>query len=436
MLAMPVLGEQLLNFLVGFFDVWLSGHLPGDIRTDATAAVGVAAYVGWLASLIFSLVATGTTAIISRAWGAGNREEANQVANRSVVLSVVMGLLFLLMVFPSARFLVSGMGLHGRAAEIGTRFLQLDSIGLVFASVSMVIAAALRGCGDMRTPMWIFGFVNIVNVLFSTGLVYGFGPLPKMGVDGVVTGTVIARVSGGLLFLLCLWGGQRGLALDFQELRFGGSAIRRILRVGAPAAAEGVIMWIGHCVFLRMITGLGQNEFAAHIVGVRVEAISYLPAVAWGAAAATMVGQSLGAGQVERAFKVGQEAAIQCCIFGVLISLWFIFGADGIYSMMHQDPEVREVGSFPFRVVGLFQVPLVLGIVYCSAMRGGGETIFPMVSVAFSTYLIRLPVAYYCMGYLHMGLMGAWMGMNLDMLVRGALSTWWYLSKRWLGKTV
>jgi len=431
-LALPVLGEQLLNFLVGFFDVWLSGHLPGDIRTDATAAVGVAAYSSWLATLIFSLVATGTTALISRAWGAGNYSQANRIANRSVVLSLIMGLVFLALVLPSARLMVVSMGLDGRAAEIGEQFLRLDAIGLVFAAISLVIAAALRGCGDMRTPMWNFAAVNVLNVVFSTGLVYGLGPFPMLGVNGIVIGTVIARTCGGLIFLGWLWRGVHGLRLDVRELRLGGEIIGRILRIGMPAAAEGIVMWIGHVIFLRMISHLGQTEFAAHIVGVRVEALTYLPAVAWGAAAATMVGQSLGAGKPDRAYQAGQEAAFQCSLFGLAITLWFVLGASGIYSLMHQDPSVRAVGSFPFQIVGLFQIPLILSIVYCSALRGGGDTVFPLASVAFTTYLVRLPIAYYCTEVLHMGLMGAWMGMNLDMFVRGVLAAWWFASRRWV----
>lgn len=435
-LALPVLGEQLLNFLVGFFDVWLSGHLPGELRTDATAAVGVAAYSGWLATLIFSLVATGTTALISRAWGADDRAEANRIANRSVVLSMVMGILFLLLVLAGAHLMVVSMGLSGRAAEIGERFMRLDAVGLVFASISLVIAAALRGCGDMRTPMYVFGVVNVVNVICSTALVYGWGPLPMLGVDGIVSGTVIARISGGLIFLGCLWRGVKGLTFDSRELRFGGEIIWRILRIGAPAAAEGVVMWIGHVVFLRMISELGQTEFAAHIVGVRVEALTYLPAVAWGAAAATMVGQSLGAGKSERAYQAGHEAALQCTIFGLAITLWFTLGADSIYAMMHQDHSVQQVGSFPFRIVGLFQIPLILSIVYCSSLRGAGDTVFPLASAALTTYLVRLPIAYYCADVLNMGLMGAWMGMNIDMLARGILATWWFSSRRWMNKKV
>jgi Na+-driven multidrug efflux pump len=191
-------------------------------------------------------------------------------------------------------------------------------------------------------------------------------------------------------------------------------------------------MWGGHCAFLRIIAYLGPAEFAAHIIGVRVEAITYLPAVAWGAAAATMVGQALGAGDKERAAQAGHEAALQCSLLGLAISLWFLLGAGDIYDLMHDDPAVRAAGTFPFRVVGLFQIPLILSIVYSSALRGAGDTTFPLAATTFATYVIRLPIGYYCAVPLQMGLLGAWMGMNIDMLVRGLLAAWRFTARKWL----
>lgn len=431
-LALPVLGEQFLHFLVGFYDVFLAGNLAADVRTEATSAVGVAAYVGWLASMVFSTVGIGTTALVARSWGAGDRLRARDVTNRSIVLGFLVGTGFLLFILPGAPLLVNVFGLTGSTAEIAVRYLRLDALGLLFFCISLIVAAALRGSGDMRTPMWIFSFVNLLNIAVSTVLVYGLGFIRPWGVDGIVAGTVVARVAGGLLTLACLIRGTNGLTLVWEEMRLRGETTRHILRIGVPAAAEGLAMWVGHAVFLRVISDLGPASFAAHIIGIRVEAITYLPAVAWGHAAATMVGQSLGAGNRERAVEAGHEATFQCALFGILITLWFTLGAGGIYALMHQDSLVREIGVPAFRVVGLFQIPLILGIVYFASLRGAGETRMPLVITAFTTYLIRIPVGYLLGVTFEMGLMGAWMGMNLDMLARGLLAAWLFSSRRWL----
>lgn len=431
-LALPVLGEQVLNFLVGFYDVYLAGHLSADVRTDATAAVGVAAYVGWLASMLFAVVGNGTTALISRAWGADDHEQANRVANRSALLSVISGLVFMSVIVPIAPWLVGFMGLQGNAAAIAVRYLRIDALGLIFSSISLVIAAAFRGCGDMKTPMWVFGSVSLLNVIVSTAFVRGSVFNPAYGVDGIVYGTLVARVSGGLLILFLLARGRSGLSLKFGQMRLRGETVRRILAIGIPSAVEGLVMWVGHALFLRVISNIGPTAFAAHIIGVRVEAITYLPAVAYGAAAATMVGQSLGANDRERALKAGYEAAVQCSLLGVLITLWFTLGADWIYTMMHQDLAVREIGIPAFRIVGLFQIPLIVSIVFFAATRGAGETKFPLYVALVTTYLVRVPLGYYFGVHLKMGLMGAWVGMNADMLFRGIIASWRYSSQRWL----
>lgn len=431
-LALPVLGEQFLNFLVGFYDVYLAGHLSADIRTDATAAVGVAAYVGWLASMLFSVVGNGTTALISRAWGAEDRELANRVANRSAMLSLVAGFIFMVLIVPAAPYLVSFMGLRDQAAEMAVRYLRIDAIGLIFSSFSMVMAAAFRGSGDMKTPMWVFGSVSVLNVLVSTGLVRGWGGIAPWGYDGIVVGTLVARVSGGLLIAWLFARGQDGLTMSLRQFQLRGETVRRILSIGVPSAIEGMVMWMGHALFLRVLSQIGQAEFAAHIIGVRVEAITYLPAVAYGAAAATMVGQSLGAADRQRAIQAGHEAALQCSMLGILITLWFTLGAEWIYTNMHQDVAVQAVGIPAFRIVGLFQIPLMLSIVYLAALRGAGETRFPLFVAIISTYLVRIPLGYYFGVVLEMGLMGAWIGMNADMFVRAVFAVWRFWSQRWI----
>jgi Na+-driven multidrug efflux pump len=196
-------------------------------------------------------------------------------------------------------------------------------------------------------------------------------------------------------------------------------------------------MWAGQFVLLLVIAELGVGSrggaiFAAHFVGIRVVAVTYLPAVAWGAAAATLVGQSLGAGDPRRAVQSGHEATLQCALLAVLISLVFYFGAGEIYRLMHRDPAVWAVGVGPFRLVAFFQVPLVLSIVYISALHGAGDTVSPLVITAVGVLLVRLPVAYLCGIVLDGGLFGAWLGMCADMALRAVLAAMRFVRGRWL----
>jgi len=257
-----------------------------------------------------------------------------------------------------------------------------------------------------------------------------------MGVKGIVCGTLTARLIGAALMVAVLVRGRTGITLRWSELRIHGARAKRILRIGVPAAADGAIMWSGHFVFLAIVSRLGEAPLgpaylAAHIIAMRIEAFTYLPATAWAAAVATMIGQSLGAGDPQRARRAGHEATLQCGLLSVLVAICFYFGATLIYQVFTQDELVRSVGIAPFRVLALLQPALAASIVYIGGMRGAGETRSPLV-ITLIGIVIRIPVGAFFGIYLQGGLMGAWIGMFSDMIWRGLAATGWFLSGRWL----
>jgi len=324
----------------------------------------------------------------------------------------------------------------GEGFDITVQYLRIDAVGHVFMSITLVGSAALRGAGNMRTPMLIYALINGINAAASCAYVYGIGPFPVMGVKGIVCGTLTARLIGAALMVAVLVRGRTGITLRWSELRIHGARAKRILRIGVPAAADGAIMWSGHFVFLAIVSRLGEAPLgpaylAAHIIAMRIEAFTYLPATAWAAAVATMIGQSLGAGDPQRARRAGHEATLQCGLLSVLVAICFYFGATLIYQVFTQDELVRSVGIAPFRVLALLQPALAASIVYIGGMRGAGETRSPLV-ITLIGIVIRIPVGAFFGIYLQGGLMGAWIGMFSDMIWRGLAATGWFLSGRWL----
>ena len=441
LLAWPVLCEQVLGFLVGLYDTWLSGRIDG-ISEVATSAVGLAAYVGWLASMLFGLVATGTTALVARHRGAGEVVEANRIMNRSVALAAVAGGVVYALIYAVAPWMARMLEMVGEDGRIVVHYLRVDGVGHVATGVTLAAAAALRGSGNMRTPMVVLGLVSLLNVIVSTVLVFGAGAgeswgIAAWGIDGIVAGTLVARFSGGVLLVAVLARGTTGLKLEPGQLRVGGESSRRILRIGGPAAVDGAITWAGQFLFLMVIArlddaGRGSAVFAAHIVGVRIEGITYLPAVAWGAAAATLIGQSLGAGQTERAIAAGHETARQCGALAVGIGLVFLLSAPWLFGMMHTSEDVARVGTLPFRVNAMFQLPLALSIVYTAALRGAGDTRFPLVAHVAGIFGVRLPLAWWAGMEMGGGLLWAWIAMSGDVTVRTVLLMWRYRRGAWV----
>jgi Na+-driven multidrug efflux pump len=217
----------------------------------------------------------------------------------------------------------------------------------------------------------------------------------------------------------------------------------RILRIGLPAAADGAIMWTGHFLFLKLIAWTGSSAggpinyaFAAHMVVVRLEAFTYLPANAWAAACATMLGQALGAGLPQRARLVGREAALQAGCVAAVIGLGFIVFARPLCALMHEDPHVVDQAAGVLRMIGAFEPVLALTIVYMGALRGAGDTVFPLFFTAFGLALVRLPVSYLLALYLGWGLRGAWLGVSADLLVRMTLAWTRFRRGRWVATKV
>jgi putative MATE family efflux protein len=432
-LALPVLGEQLLIFGIDLYDVYLAG----TIGATETAAIGLAAYVAWMASLIFDLVRSGTAALVARSWGAGQFDAARQILARSLALGVGLSVMVWALLQLMAPAFAKSVNMEGSAQEIVVHYLRWDAYGQLFVCFSLICSAALRATGDTRTPLVVLALTNIVNIVMATSLVYGWGPLPALGVTGIVFGSVTAKASGLLVMLAALTSGVTWLRLDWREVRWHRETAQRLLRIGAPAALEGLLKFTGHFLFLMVIArlpsaGLSQEIFAAHIIGVRVEALSYLPAYAWGIASASLAGRLLGATSPDVALRTGQIAARQFVWYPILITLAFFFGAEQIFHAMHKDPDVARVGVSAFRLMALYQVPNAFLIIYFNTLVGAGDTRFPMWCSLTCSLGVRVPVAYLCGVVLEGGLFGAWIGMGADNLIRAGLMAWRYHAGRWV----
>lgn len=437
LLALPVLAEQILNTCVAIFDTFLAGQ----ISASATSAIGLAAYVDWLVSMTVMLVGTGTTAMVARFTGNDQHSEANHIANQSMMMSLMLGAIAMVLIFLCAPAFAWYCNMTGDAYSITVEYLRIAALGHLFLSPALVGSAALRGIGNMRTPMIIFSVINVINIIASISFVYGLGPCPRLGVTGIVIGTVIARFLGTILMLTVLIRGRAGIRLKWKELILIRDKVLRILKIGIPAAADGVIMWSGHFIFLAILSRLapyplGEAYFAAHIVAVRVEAFTYLPAMAWAAATATMIGQTLGAGKYRRAKQIGHEGVLQCGSLSVVMGIIFFFSAQFIYETMSNDPLVQSEGVPLFRILALLQPCMVISIVYVGALRGAGDTRYPMLITILGVILLRLPLGYFfgivCQG----GLYGAWLGMFADMIWRAISISIRYSRGRWLTTTI
>src|SRR5271154_92216 len=290
-LAWPVILSFGLDSVLGLSSIMMVGRLGAD----AVGAVGLATQVLGAVRAGIAAVGTGTIALVARYVGAGDHTNAEEVLKQSVVWGVIISTIIAIPAIVFASDLMALFQVKGPTAVMGARYLQVVMLSEPFTGVFLMCASALRGAGDTRTPLWIGGVVDGGAIVLNFVLIFGQFGFPAMGVDGSGVATLIAYVIGGVIFFFVLR--FPGMVLNFHWERLWPQVElgKRILRIGYPAAIEQLVIQLGFVAYVAFIASYGEKEVAAYFIGVRILALSFLPGLGFSSAAATLVGQGLGA---------------------------------------------------------------------------------------------------------------------------------------------
>lgn len=453
------LGHELLalglvggGFMSGNWGNVLAGELPWEaarrIRArhiTYQAAQTMAIYLSWLIAGYTVLVSVGSTALVARFVGGGNRQGAIQVTNQSILLAIAFGLLGTVAGLSGLNGLVGLLQLQGPAATFAAEYLRPLILLLVFQVIESAGIACLIGAGDTRTGFWVLGGVAVVNLPLAWGFFLGLGPLPELGFTGIAVGTAVSHTLGGLVVLAVLAVGRAGLSLHWRLLRPDWPLIWRLLRVSLPAGVDSLALIMGHLWFFGIVNSLGETASSAHGIALGWEAMSFVCGNAFGIAAMTLVGQNLGAGRPAQAARSGWVAfAMGCGMMSVMGALFFIFAPE-MFAFICPHPEQRSViaaGVPVLRLEAFAEPALASIIIFLCALRGAGDTRVPVLLNCVGLFGVRIPLAYLLTrDTLPLGmeshwpgdspLYGAWIAMVADLTVRGCLFLYRYSSGRW-----
>lgn len=430
LLAWPVLIEQLLTMLLGFSDTWLVGQFLDDSHLAAMTSLN---YVLWLLPNLFALVGIGATALVARFTGAGEPELANRTMHQAFIAGAVLAVVMTALGYLFGETVLGAMQLHGESLSHAVRFLRFLLPVMPFMMLELVGISCLRGAGDTLTGLITMILVNVVGVSTSWMLMLGVGPLPEMGWDGVALGAACGHVVGGLVPLARLMAGSAGLHLRFRDLRFDRNLTSRMLHVGIPGGTDILLVVSMQLVFLSLVNGLGNTAAAAHGVAIRLESLGYLPGVAFQVAATTLCGQYLGMRDYRRATRAVVAA---CCASGGLMSAAGLLMYLGSNQLVHlflgpHQPGVAELAAPCLRVVSTAMLPLAILMVLTGALRGAGDTRWPLVFSIIGFAGVRMPLAILLAESWHWGVIGAWYAMVTDLTVRAVLVIWRFFHGGW-----
>ena len=404
-------------------------------------------YTMWLIPSMFAAIAIGATAIIARYVGAGEYDRARRAVNQAFLIGLVFAALITCLGWFGGASFIELMQLRGTAAEFAKSYLLIIVPFIPFVMFAQVGAACLRGAGDTVTGFVAKTAVVIVNVLVSTCLVTGWGIFPAVGWQGLAMGTASGYAVGGAIMTLALLRGRAGLQIDLSALKPDFGIVNRLLRIGVPGGIDIAAMLFSQLLFIALINRLGKAAAAAHGLAVQIEASCFLPGSAFQVAAATLAGQFLGAELPRRATR---SVRLSLVVGGLIMStmgvLIFFFGHQFacFFTGDSSDPTTLETGRL-LKVVATVMPALAIVMILSGALRGAGDTRWPLLFTLIGFLAIRIPLAIFLafdelslpwLGFeirgLGWGVIGAWYAMAADLVVRAVLVGIRFARGRWL----
>lgn len=427
-LAGPALAEMLLISFVSMADMMMVGRLG----PQAVASVGLTNQPMFFALAIFMALNVGTTALVARFTGANNDADAAATARQSLLITACLAVVVSLLGVFAAPYVLRFMRADADVMQVGIPYFQVVAAGLFFNTVSMGITAILRGSGDTRTPMRINMFINILNVIGNYALIYGHFGLPRLEVTGAGLATTLSRAVAAALFVVILFSGRSRIKLSLRDdYRPNLQVIRRIFNIGLNSAIEQFILRGGQVTFARVVSGLGTAVFASHQIGLNILSLSFMPGQAFGIAATTLVGQSLGAKDPELAAKCGSEARRLGMYVGTFMALLFFLFGRQIAGLYTDNVEVIARTALVLRVYAFLQPAQSTQFILAGALRGAGDTRWPLYSTALGIWGGRVAFSWLFINIFGLGLLGAWLAMALDQLGRSIFISVRFKSGKW-----
>jgi putative MATE family efflux protein len=426
-LAWPSMSAFGLQAVVGFVDILFVSQLG----TAAVAGVGIGAQVHFIVFSVMAAVTTGTVALVARDTGAGDDKEPSHVLQLSMVLAAALGVAFSLAA-PFADAAVALFGTNATVAANAGAYLEILLLGSVPFGVGITLASAMRGAGDVRTPLFVGAIINVINVVGDYAFIFGRFGAPELGAPGSAVASVLAFTIGTALYL-AMW--HRNLLIIPRRPLLPGltrKRCQRILHIGLPTALEHIAFNFGLFVFLRVIAGFGTEAVSAYMIGVRILAFSFIPGLGFSTAASTLVGQQLGANDPEAASEAGWRATRGAVLVMSAVGLGIVSFATPIASAFGAiDPTTIELTVTFIYILGAAQPLMAMEFALGGGLRGAGDTRFPLVAISTGLFVFRLGGAALMMWLLPGSVVAVWCCLLGDYAVKAALLYVRFRRGRW-----
>lgn len=429
-LAWPSITTNILQSIVGIVDMAIIGR----VSIDAQAAVGSGHRIFFIGQAVMMAITAGTTALVARSWGANDRAEAERATHASLVFCCGLSLALCALGVSLAAPLAASFGLPETTTVQTAEFIRWMSAFHIGFTIQFVIGVALRAAGDVITPLAVGAMTNVANVVLVYGLVFGELPgiplpIEPMGVRGAAIASGLAFTLGSALMLaLYLTGRLRIRPRPAGALTF--DRIRRLWHIGYPSGLEQAVFQGGFYVFIVIVSQYGTAPNAAYNIGVQLLSLSFVIGFGYSIAASTLVGQYLGAGEPEQATHAGWRCMRLSIYSMIVLGILIVASAPWVAPFFNEDPEVVRLTVVFINVLGLVQPLMAIEFSLSGALRGAGDTRWPLISVMSGFIGVRLTLAVL---FWQLGLSVEWIYAALigDYIVKSAVLTARYARGHW-----
>jgi putative MATE family efflux protein len=391
LLAIPMVLEMIMESVFAVADVFWVAHLGAD----AVATVGLTES---LLTLIYTAamgLSIGVTAMVARRIGERNPAGAAEAAVQGIALGVVAAALIGGVGVWLAPRLLAAMGAAPAVLALGTSYARVMLGGCVTIMLLFLVNAIFRGAGDAAIAMRVLWLANAINIVLGPCLIFGVGPFPRLGVTGAAIATNIGRGTGVVYQLYRLWRGDARVVIRRPQLTLKPAVMRTLLGLSGTGTLQvliGTASWIG---LVRIISSFGSEAVAGYTIAIRIIVFALLPSWGLANAAATLVGQGLGAGKPDRAERAVWLAGFYNMLFLGAVGAVFVLCAEPIVTLFTHDPLVAPVAVLCLRVISYGFLFYAYGMVITQSFNGAGDTLTPTLINLVCFWLWELPLAYW-----------------------------------------
>lgn len=427
MLSIPMILEMLMESIFAVVDIFY----VSKVSVNAVATIGLTESVITLVYAVAIGLSMAATAIVSRRIGEKDNEGASQAAVQVIFLGIAVAAVISVIGILFPKEILGLMGGEPDLIAEGYGYTQVLLGGNVTIMLLFLINAVFRGAGDASIAMWTLILSNGLNIILDPMFIFGFGPIPAYGVEGAAIATTIGRGSAVLFQLLVLFYGWSKIKVGFKDVVLRVAVMLNLIKVSLGGIGQFLIGTSSWVFLMRIMSEFGSEVLAGYTIAIRVMMFTFMPAWGMSNAAATLVGQNLGAQQPGRAEQSVWKTGKYCAIFMGLVSIVYLVSAPEIISWFTQEPNVVENGSLCLRVIAAGYIFYAYGMVVINSFNGAGDTITPTIINFICFWLFQLPFAYLMAISFDFGPMGVFLAIVLAEVLISIIAIIWFRKGRW-----